>query len=164
MMQTEPLFFFGKDKPNGWLSQFYPARFTDADGRTFTCCEQYMMHGKALLFGDKDVAALILACDKPQKIKALGRKVKGFDDGEWAQHRFDIVRAGNGLKFRQNNDLRERLLATGDRELAEASPFDRIWGIGMGAEKAQNVAQAKWGLNLLGKALMEVRSELQGVA
>ena len=57
--------------------------------------------------------------------------------------------------------LAEVLLATGEREIVEASPMDRIWGIGFGERKAEEVGRERWGLNLLGKALMEVRSELR---
>lgn len=65
-------------------------------------------------------------------------------------------------KFAVSEDagnLRMWLLATGERELVEASPMDRIWGIGF-AEKNAGANRHRWGQNLLGKALMEVRSRL----
>lgn len=61
----------------------------------------------------------------------------------------------------QNGDLRKQLLATGTRDLVEASPRDRIWGIGFGWKNAEKQRQ-RWGLNLLGKALVEVRERLRG--
>lgn len=60
--------------------------------------------------------------------------------------------------------LKELLLATGDRELVEASPRDRIWGVGFGAERAEQLrvtCKEKWGTNYLGKALMEVRDKIR---
>lgn len=64
---------------------------------------------------------------------------------------------GNYLKFTQNESLRKRLLETGDRELAEASSFDRVWGIGYSAGEAAKAPRDSWGQNLLGKALVRVR-------
>lgn len=52
------------------------------------------------------------------------------------------------------------MLATGDRELVEASPDDRIWGIGFEAVKA-DANRDQWGENLLGLALMNVRKRLR---
>ena len=44
----------------------------------------------------------------------------------------------------------------------EASPVDRIWGIGLAAEDARASQPEQWrGLNLLGYALMEVRDRLR---
>lgn len=60
--------------------------------------------------------------------------------------------------------LKDLLLATKGHELAEASPFDAVWGIGLKAEEALTVSRAQWGENLLGKALMHVRSELEKAA
>src|SRR5206468_4265378 len=97
------------------------------------CAEQYMMHRKALLFGDAEIAAEILEADHPRAHKALGRKVRGFDDAKWRREREAIVLAGNRAKFTQNEDLRAHLLATRGTELVEASPHDRIWGIGLAA-------------------------------
>ena len=122
-------FFFTEASP---FSQWYRCAFTVA-GNTFGCAEQFMMHGKALLFGDAAVAAEILAADHPRAHKALGRKVKGFDDVMWKRERENIVMAGNRAKFTQNPTLLAALLATAAPTLVEASPFDRIWGIGLAA-------------------------------
>jgi ribA/ribD-fused uncharacterized protein len=67
----------------------------------------------------------------------------------------------NLAKFQQNLTLREFLLDTGDRILVEASPVDKIWGIGLAADHPDALFPEKWpGLNLLGIALMEVRSKI----
>ena len=73
----------------------------------------------------------------------------------------DIVVAGNLAKFEQNVALERYLLGTGDAVLVEASPRDRIWGIGMGASNPDAQNPERWrGGNLLGFALMEVRARL----
>jgi ribA/ribD-fused uncharacterized protein len=150
-------FFFTEASP---FSQWYRCSFS-VDGQVFNCAEQFMMYGKALLFGDGEVAREILAADHPRQHKALGRKVKGFDDAIWRRERERIVLAGNRAKFTQSDELRELLLATRGTTLVEASPYDRIWGIGLAASdpRAQDAAQWK-GQNLLGKILTALRDEL----
>ena len=150
-------FFFTEASP---FSQWYRCSFT-ADGHTFNCAEQYMMYGKAKLFDDAASAAAILAAAHPRDHKALGRKVKRFDDTAWKRAREGIVLAGNRAKFTQNAELRELLVATRGTTLVEASPYDKIWGIGLSAEdpRAQDVNQWK-GQNLLGKILTALRDEL----
>lgn len=120
---------------------------------------------KALLFSDPEMARDILKVTSTEKqamasVKALGRKVKNFDDVVWKKHREQIVLEGTLLKFRQNEELKEKLLGTGEKTIAEASPRDRIWGIGFG-EKNALARYDKWGANLLGKALVEARKRLR---
>lgn len=142
------------------LSQWYPAPFHE-DGRYFATAEHYMMHGKAVLFGDAASAAAVLATSDPAQAKALGRGIQGFDEQRWQAARMDIVLQANWLKFSQNPALGRFLLGTGAQVLVEASPVDRIWGIGLAADAAQARDPARWrGLNLLGFALMQVRQRL----
>ena len=159
------IFFWGHQKPkNGvsktCLSQWYEASFKDDDIEYMTA-EHYMMAEKAKLFNDGDTYKKIINTSNPGKAKALGREVKNFNEQTWITHRFAIVVRGNTLKFTQNNELGEFLLGTGNRILVEASPVDKIWGIGLAADnqKAENPNHWK-GLNLLGFALMEVRENL----
>ncbi len=115
---------------------------------------------QALLFGDVEVAAQILAAVHPRDHKALGRKVRGFDDATWRSERERIVRDGNRAKFTQNAELRAKLVATRGTLLVEASPYDRIWGIGLAATDPRAKDPAKWrGQNLLGKILTALRDE-----
>jgi ribA/ribD-fused uncharacterized protein len=152
-------FFFTESSP---FSQWYRCSFS-VDAITFNCAEQFMMHGKAKLFDDADTAAKILAADHPRDHKALGRKVKDFDDAAWKRAREAIVLDGNRAKFTQNPELREALLATRGTTLVEASPYDKIWGIGLAATdpRAQDPTQWK-GQNLLGQILTRLRDELAG--
>jgi hypothetical protein len=144
-----------------WPSQWHPAPFT-VEGVTYTCCEQYMMAEKARLFGDAATLEKILATDSPGEQKALGRQVKGFDDARWTDVCREIVYQANLAKYTQNPALGALLLATGDKTLAEASPTDRIWGIGLTANNPRATDRSEWrGKNWLGEALMRVREELQ---
>jgi ribA/ribD-fused uncharacterized protein len=157
---------------SGWASQWYPAPFTGEveisgahETLHFPTTEHWMMLHKALLFDDVEIARQILQVNSTGKkamssVKALGRKVKNFDDAVWAKNREQIVLKGNLLKFRQNKELKEKLLATGEGTIVEASPRDRIWGIGFGEKNALECFD-KWGSNLLGKVLMNARAELR---
>lgn len=143
------------------LSQWWMRRFL-VDGVEYSCAEQYMMAEKARMFGDDGMFAAILAAKHPKEMKAYGRAVSRFDQEQWSRHCAEIVQRGNLEKFRQNPDLRAFLLGTGNRILVEASPRDRIWGIGMGRQNPDAENPIKWrGRNLLGFALTEVRDLLR---
>lgn len=143
------------------FSQWYLAPF-EVEGRRFETAEHYMMHAKALLFHDEEIAERILEVTHPGEAKKLGRLVENFDGAVWERRREDIVLAGNLAKFRAHPELREVLLRTGERLLVEASPVDRIWGIGLAADDPLAEHPLGWrGLNLLGFALMRVRATLR---
>ena len=153
-MAPKYTFFFAESSP---FSQWYRCTFV-VEGVQFMCAEQAMMHGKAKLFGDDEIAAKIMAAGHPKTHKALGRKVRGFDDKIWAVKRLEIVKTTSLAKFGQNPELAAILLKTAPSELVEASPFDKIWGIGLGADDPKAQDPRKWrGQNLLGKVLTEVR-------
>ena len=144
----------------GCLSQWWPALFT-VDGWSYPTAEHWMMAGKARLFGDEAGLAAVLAAGSPDAAKSAGRRVRGFDEQRWAAARYDIVVEGNLAKFDQHPDLRRFLVQTGRRVLVEASPYDRIWGIGLSPTNEKVHRPATWpGRNLLGFALMEVRERL----
>jgi ribA/ribD-fused uncharacterized protein len=135
------------------------------DGVLFRSAEHYMMWRKAKLFGDHDMAERIVAAADPRDAKALGRGVRNFDEKTWAERRFEIVTDASRHKFGQHDDLRAWLVGTGDRVLVEASPTDRVWGIGLSAADERATDPARWrGLNLLGFALMRARDEWRAAA
>lgn len=146
------------------LSQWWACDF-EADGTLYPTAEHYMMAEKARMFGDAKTLFLILEAPGPDAAKVLGRRVKGFDEAKWSGGRFDIVVRGNLAKFGQNAELRAYLAGTGEQVLVEASPMDRIWGVGLAAAdpRAQNPQQWR-GANLLGFALMKVRAKLRAEA
>jgi ribA/ribD-fused uncharacterized protein len=168
--QPKYLLFWGHQPPpaggvgKGCLSQWWPAPFT-VDGVSYASAEHFMMAAKARLCGDAEAVEEILAAPHPGAAKELGRQVRGFDEQRWAEHRFDVVVAANMAKFGQHRELRDFLAGTGSRVLVEASPRDRVWGIGLAADDERAVSPGRWpGLNLLGFALMEVRHQLGPLA
>lgn len=163
--KIEFLFFWGhtvkEEITKACFSQWFPFQFKE-NGIEYKTAEHYMMAGKATLFNDNETLEEILKSDSPNQAKNLGRKVKNFDPQLWNEHKYEIVKQGNFLKFSQNEKFKEFLLSTNDKILVEASPYDTIWGIGMleTDPKAENPSQ--WnGENLLGFALMEVRDLLK---
>lgn len=156
-------FFWGpypKDGKYAPFSQWYISEFT-VDNVKYVCMEQYMMAMKAMMFNDKAAFDLIMATTDPKNIKALGRKVRDFNDNTWNTVVNDIVLKGNIAKFSQNLKLKDLLVSTRGMILAEASPYDRRWGIGLDARSPKSVHPSEWlGENRLGFILMEVRDML----
>ncbi|MFI8826426.1 NADAR family protein [Streptomyces sp. NPDC053431] len=143
------------------LSQWWPSPFV-VEGVRYATAEHWMMAEKARLFGDAEAEAAALSARSPAAAKAAGRLVRGFDEGRWTERRYDVVVAGSVHKFASDDALRGYLLGTGSRVLVEASPVDRIWGIGLAADAPEARDPDRWrGLNLLGFALMEARKRLR---
>jgi ribA/ribD-fused uncharacterized protein len=162
------LFFWGHQRPqdgkitSSCLSQWYEAPF-EIDGVRYATAEHWMMAAKARLFGDDQALEKILATPSPKTAKALGRKVKHFEGDVWQANARQLVTEGNVAKFSQNAELGAFLRSTGDHVIVEASPFDRIWGIGLKGDDARAQHPDTWqGQNLLGFALMDVRETLWG--
>ena len=160
------VFFWGHTPPQDRLitetcfSQWWACRF-QADAEEYCCAEQFMMAEKARMFGDKEMLLKIMETANPKEMKAYGRAVKNFDKEVWDSCCFDVVKRGNRAKFSQNPELLQFLMGTRKRILVEASPRDRIWGIGMGKANPDAQNPLKWrGTNLLGFALTQVRDEL----
>ncbi|MCG9536605.1 NADAR family protein [Providencia huaxiensis] len=159
------VFFWGHQAKQNQItkscfSQWYPSPFI-VNNHRFASAEHFMMAEKARLFGDLETLDKIIYAPNPGAAKAFGREVRGFKQDVWDENRFAIVVTANMAKFSQNKELGQFLLSTNERVLVEASPVDKIWGIGL-AEDAENIENPlTWkGLNLLGFALMDVRSQL----
>jgi ribA/ribD-fused uncharacterized protein len=144
----------------GPFSQWYPSPFI-VHHLTFNCAEQFMMYSKALLFRDVESAEKILYSTLPKDHKALGRKIRNFDTNTWLLFREGIVYTANYAKFTQDLMLQEILLGTKGTTLVEASPHDKVWGIGLDANDPKAQTRATWnGLNLLGETLTRVREAI----
>lgn len=160
------LCFWGhRPRPDGQigascLSQWWPSPFV-VDDVAYATAEHWMMAGKARLFGDAEAERRILAAGHPSEAKKAGRLVRDFDEAIWERERFRIVVEGSVHKFTAHTDLRGFLLNTGNRVLVEASPVDRVWGIGLAADDEAAMHPERWrGPNLLGFALMEARERI----
>lgn len=154
--QTERFTFFWQ----GPFSQWHRCSFS-LDGVTYNCAEQFMMHQKAVLFGDTEIAAAILNAADPKAQKALGRRVSGFDETHWNEVARRIVYVGNRAKFTQNDALKAKILATSGTTLVEASPYDAVWGIGLSATDPRAQSRNTWkGKNWLGEVLTALRDRL----
>lgn len=159
------LFFWGhtvkEEVTKSCFSQWFPCKFEE-DGIAYKTAEHYMMANKARLFNDDEILENILKSETPNEAKSLGRKVKNFDPQIWDHHKYEIVKQANILKFSQSQEFKKFLLSTNDKIIVEASPYDKIWGIGM-LESDENINNPHlWnGENLLGFALMEVRDLLK---
>jgi hypothetical protein len=152
--------FFWKDQSP--YSQFHPCKFV-VEGIEYNCAEQYMMHQKAVLFGDHPIADEILRNRVPLEIKKLGRQVKNFNSTIWDRNCQEIVYKGNLAKFSQNEKLYNAMMheKNTNKTFVEASPVDAIWGIGHDEGAARKMDPSRWrGQNLLGKCLTRVRDEL----
>jgi ribA/ribD-fused uncharacterized protein len=157
MRETDNSVFFW----SGMYSQWFESPF-EAEGQKFNCTEQYMMYKKAMLFGDEGVANAIMKTRNPSDQKALGRQVRNFNSEVWNQHAIDIVSEGNYQKFKQNPNLSEILLGKHlNKEIVEASPKDKIWGIGLHYSDEACDDKSKWqGTNWLGISIMNARERL----
>jgi len=147
---------------NSIYSQWYttPKQFTE-NGVVFSNAEKYMMVKKSEVFGATDILEQMIKSDNPRLIKQLGRQISNFSDEVWDQHKMDIVTQGNVLKFGQNPDLLEILKEHKDKIIVEASPQDKIWGIGLHWDNDDVLDESKWkGQNLLGECIMRARNIL----
>lgn len=162
----ELILFWGHTTNHGQVrktcfSQWFDCRFT-VEGVEYHTTEQYMMAQKALLFSDRETYDKIMAAGTPKEYKALGREVRNFDGKVWDAHKYEIVLRGNIAKFSQNEPIKAFLLGTGEKVIAEASPYDGVWGIKRGMDDPEARNPDLWeGENLLGFALMETRDLLR---
>jgi ribA/ribD-fused uncharacterized protein len=149
------IFFWGGIYSNWYISPF------SIGGRDYNCVEQYMMASKAYIFNDIFTFEKIMLEKSPSKQKKLGRQVKNFDSKYWDKICIPIITNGVTEKFRQNKHLLNELLSTGNKKFVEASPYDKIWGIGLGMDNPDIYEESKWdGKNYLGICLDNARQNL----
>lgn len=156
--KLEFIFFW---RTNCYFSNWFPSDFI-VDGVLYWCTEQYMMAKKAELFGDYNTFRYIMESRSQREIKALGRKVMGFNESIWVKNRERIVFEGNYAKFTQNPKLKDYIIKQKNKIIVEASPYDKIWGVGLDSADFYYIANPhNWrGQNLLGFVLMDVRDTI----
>ena len=160
-MNQACIYFWKISEPTyGCFSNWFHSPFSDNNNNQFGTAEHYLMYRKALLMGDQTIANQILQTHDPKLVKDLGRKVRNWDEATWELHRERIMFEAIYAKCMAHPAILQTLLGTGDKQIAEASPYDTIWGIGITAAEANR--GTRWrGLNLLGESLMAVRSSFQ---
>ena len=159
--EVDAFFFHRPEEPHGYLSNWYTSPF-DLDGEHFSSVEQYIMYRKCMIFGDEKSAKAVLATEDTAKQQAIGRKASGYIGSVWAGMRQMVVFRGLIAKFGQNEDLKHKLLETGDAWLVECAGSDKIWACGIRLNDDKRFDVSNWtGDNILGFALMEVREKLK---
>ena len=174
MRITDKYVFFYKD----WLSNYQRTNFEyditylwpDCNwgdfkiATKFTSTEQAFMYCKALCFFDFDTANKIINDNNPDYCRKLGRTVKNYKDEIWDDVRYELFYELNYQKYSQDNKLKAKLLDSqfDDKTFVEASPIDKIWGVGLDENNPLIDDESNWkGQNLLGKLLTNIRKELK---
>ena len=145
---------------DGPFSQWYPSQFS-FEKMGFNCAEQFMMFSKSVFFRDYSNANAVMKSNRPREQKALGRQTQNFNVDKWSGVAKDIVYVGSYCKYTQDDRLKEILMATKGITLVEASPYDKIWGIGLAKSDTKAQQRSTWqGKNWLGEVLTQVREDL----
>jgi ribA/ribD-fused uncharacterized protein len=155
IVETDDLFLF----LHSWPSMSYSTSFhVDAD---YNSGQQFLSAQKALLFGDIESHNLIMSTSNPYEQWRYGRAIQNFDQTKWDMVAETIAYRGYFARFSQNPYSHKLLLKTQDKIIAEANPYDSIWGIGLDTKNKDCLDFNKWkGRNILGKVIMRVRSDL----
>lgn len=144
------IYFFG-----GIFSNFFFTPIT-YKGYRFPTTEHAFMWEKANRFGQIDIAQKIKEIPHPRGAKALGREIPNFNKEFWDNISYDIMLEVNMIKWRKFISV---LQLTEDKVLVEASPYDKIWGVGLSEKDPRILDDSQWkGENLLGKVIMECRN------
>jgi len=155
-LREDFIFYFGEESV---FSHWFKCSFS-INNQSFCCVEQYLMYQKARLFNDAEIAKRILNSSNPARHHHLGKKVAGFNKQSWQQKCRQFAFDGNYGKFTQNSILLETLLQTEGKNFAEASPYDRLWGIGLSMKNPKIYDRSQWrGRNWAGEVLQSVRDK-----
>jgi ribA/ribD-fused uncharacterized protein len=160
----KPVFFFaGSPELNEFkeFSNLHEAPML-VDGIKFPTVEHYYQWSKARLFGDEESQQKILKSASPKTAKTIGKKVKDFNAERWETEKVAIMQRAIKAKLMQHPDIRKKLIATGNRRIAEANPRSKFWGIGTSYNTSKADNPDKWpGKNTLGNIYEELRRQLK---
>ena len=157
-VSKEVFCFLSGKSPLSNFSLDFPIVIND---QRYTCNEQFIQSEKAKLFGDKVKYGLIMKSSDPREMKKLGREVSGYNDATWKRCSKEIIYSCVRQKVYQYREMKDYLLSTESRIIGEGSP-DRHFGVGIHISDPAVMNPKEWpGNNLMGQALMDVRSELQ---
>lgn len=155
---------WGGAPPLGWLAPWSPTPFETAAG-VFGSGEHHFMRGKALLFGDKEVATKIVRAKSAGQARELGRRVSGFREDLWIRERGRVMDNANRAKFSALPELAAYLLSTWPAVLVQTGALDHVWSAGLDLGDTFLSRPDRWpGQNLVGFSLMRVREELRAAA
>ena len=124
--------------------------------------KQYFQYSKAIHCGNSEIAGKITATINPVDQKRLGHKLKPSNE-QWNDNLAEkIMETSIKAKFRQNLELRQKLLSTGNKDIVECNPYDKYWGNGLALNTKDAHLRSNWkGKNMMGELLCRVRSELK---
>lgn len=147
-MNPKAIYFQSKGYPEfRFLSNFHVAPFS-VGAAVYQTVEHYYQASKAT---NMDDFRHVMAAQHPADAMRRGRTIQV--PTAWEHMKIEVMTRAVRMKFEQNKDLTEMLLATEGFELVEYAPWgDTFWGVG----------KDYVGQNNLGKILMQVRDELKG--
>ncbi len=139
--------FYSVNAEYGEFSNFapYPIKLR---GKTWPTSEHYFQAQK---FEDRGDQEEIRAVTSPMIAARMGRDRKRKLRRDWERVKIGVMREAVEAKFRQHDELRALLLATGDAKLVERTENDDFWGDGGDGS----------GRNELGRILRAVRAALR---
>lgn len=167
MTITDKHILFWGDWPSNFAWSPMKTKCLDGQIHEFFSAEQCYMWHKAYYFKDfstlNEIEDLNFKEASSYKAKKLGRMVQNFDQDEWNKVSYDIMLNACLSKYSQNKILFDKITdpALEGKKFVEASPVDKIWGVGLGEFDPLINDEANWlGENRLGKVLDEVRAKL----
>lgn len=145
-----------------WVPSHPVAITSTLDGKRFSSTEQYIMYRKCMILGDEAAAKQVMTTDDPGQQQAIGRNARNYHNTVWDGVCQVVAMRGLLAKFSQHDDLRQKLLETGNAYLVECARSDRRWACGIGLYDDNRRDIDRWkGKNILGFALMEVRKSMR---
>ncbi|WP_336784059.1 NADAR family protein [Paenibacillus illinoisensis] len=131
---------------NGFMSNFYEAPFM-LNGVIYPTNEHFFQSQKFTgTRAEQYILMLPTAAETAKEGKSRALPLRK----DWEEVKETVMLTGLRAKFAQNEEIRKKLLDTGDAVLIENSPYDYYWGCGRDGS----------GKNRLGILLMQIRKEL----
>lgn len=102
-------------------------------------------------FNDKSIISEVANAGSPYMARKIAHRYIEDQKFNWGEIKFEVMYKIVLAKAKQHEDVKDALLATGNDDLADVTPFDYLWGIG----------ENKKGRNELGKIWMKIRDVLK---
>jgi ribA/ribD-fused uncharacterized protein len=147
----------------GYLSMEW-AVVLEYNSTTYQSVYQAIYSELAKLFDDQEHLPQLLAAKTADEISYSVEDVPGDleqNKEKWNEQLRKLIYQVNLAKFRRYPELAAKLLETKNAMIGAYEPGDEIIGIGISLENVDSKDPAKWGENVLGKALMNIRDVLR---